>query len=78
MFDNLMSQMQEQANEMKKKLDTMTVEAEAETEAETEAEDEVETYECPECSHPITADMDACPNCGVGLSFEVEEVEEQE
>ena len=31
MFDNLMSQMQEQANEMKKKLDTMTVEAEAES-----------------------------------------------
>ena len=30
MFDNLMSQMQEQANEIKKKLDNTTVEAEAE------------------------------------------------
>ncbi len=43
-----------------------------------DAEDEIETYECPECSQPITVDMDACPSCGVGLSFEVEEVEEQE
>jgi N utilization substance protein A len=42
------------------------------------AEDEVETYECPECEQPITADMSICPNCGVGLSFEIEEVEEQE
>ena len=42
------------------------------------AEDEVETYECPECEKPITADMSICPNCGVGLSFEIEEVEEQE
>ncbi|PIE04155.1 MAG: transcription termination/antitermination protein NusA [Spirochaetales bacterium] len=39
---------------------------------------EVETYECPECQHPITTDMTVCPSCGVGLSFEVEEVEEQE
>ncbi len=42
------------------------------------AEDEVETYECPECEQQITADMSVCPNCGVGLSFEIEEVEEQE
>jgi N utilization substance protein A len=42
------------------------------------AEEEVETYECPDCSHTITADMTVCPNCGVGLSFEIEEVEEQE
>ncbi|MCG8453152.1 MAG: transcription termination factor NusA [Spirochaetales bacterium] len=49
--------------------------AEAETEAVVESE---ETYECPECEHPITADMSVCPNCGVGLSFEIEEVEEQE
>ncbi len=39
---------------------------------------EDETYECPECGHLITVDMNICPNCGVGLSFEVEEVEEQE
>jgi len=50
---------------------------EAEAPADT-AEEEVETYECPDCQHEITADMTVCPNCGVGLSFEVEEVEEQE
>ena len=52
-----------------------------ETEASEEvdgAEEEIETYECPDCQHEITADMTVCPNCGVGLSFEVEEVEEQE
>ena len=38
----------------------------------------VERFECPECDHPITTEMSACPNCGVGLSFEIEEVEEQE
>ncbi len=43
-----------------------------------ETNEEVETYECPECSSPVTADMTSCPNCGVGLSFEIEEVEEQE
>ena len=42
------------------------------------AEEEIETYECPDCQHEITSDMTVCPNCGVGLSFEVEEVEEQE
>ena len=47
--------------------------AEDEEEAETE-----EVYECPECGHPITIDMTSCPNCGVGLSFEVEEEEEEE
>ena len=52
-------------------------------EAEEDASDENvpgedETYECPECGTPITTDMSACPNCGVGLSFEIEEVEEQE
>jgi transcription termination/antitermination protein NusA len=39
---------------------------------------EEESYECPECSHPITIDMTSCPNCGVGLSFEMEEEEEEE
>ncbi|MCX7787756.1 MAG: transcription termination factor NusA [Spirochaetes bacterium] len=37
-----------------------------------------ETYECPECGAAITLDMTACPNCGVGLSFEIEEEEQQE
>ncbi len=36
---------------------------------------EEEEYECPECGNPITVDMTTCPNCGVGLSFEVEEQE---
>jgi N utilization substance protein A len=36
-----------------------------------------EAYECPECGARITPDMAACPNCGVGLSFEEEEEEEQ-
>ena len=52
-------------------------EEQEETEEYQEGEEE-ETYECPECSHPITIDMSVCPNCGVGLSFEIEEVEEQE
>jgi len=37
-----------------------------------------ETYECPECKQPIAIDMLNCPSCGVGLSFEIEEIEEQE
>jgi N utilization substance protein A len=44
-------------------------------EEETEAEEEA--YECPECGARITTDMTACPNCGVGLSFEEEEEEEE-
>ena len=39
--------------------------------------DEVEYYECPECGHPITIDMTTCPNCGVGLSFENEDDENE-
>ncbi|WP_319561261.1 transcription termination factor NusA [Marispirochaeta sp.] len=38
--------------------------------------EEDESYECPECGHPITVDMATCPNCGVGLSFEISEEEE--
>ncbi len=38
--------------------------------------EEDESYECPECGHEITIDMATCPNCGVGLSFEVAEEEE--
>jgi N utilization substance protein A len=61
-------------------------EAEAEAEAaatagekerEEETEPEEEAYECPECGARITTDMTACPNCGVGLSFEEEEEEEE-
>ncbi|MBT3273522.1 MAG: transcription termination/antitermination protein NusA [Spirochaetales bacterium] len=39
--------------------------------ADDKAEEEV--YECPECGNDIAIDMTACPNCGVGLSFEFEE-----
>lgn len=40
--------------------------------------DSDDTYECPECGAPITADMTVCSQCGVGLSFEIEEIEEEE
>ncbi len=44
-------------------------------EEEVVVEDE-EAYECPECGAAITLDMTACPSCGVGLSFEIEEIEQ--
>jgi N utilization substance protein A len=40
---------------------------------EEEPDDE---YECPECGAKITVDMTTCPNCGIGLSFEYDEDEE--
>jgi N utilization substance protein A len=39
---------------------------------------EEETYECPECGATIRPDMTACPNCGVGLSFEESDEEDGE
>jgi N utilization substance protein A len=46
----------------------------AEESAETATESgEDEAYECPECGARITAEMTACPKCGVGLSFEYED-----
>ena len=36
-----------------------------------------ETYECPECGAEITISMTSCPNCGVGLSFEFEDEEDE-
>ncbi|MBN1648997.1 MAG: transcription termination/antitermination protein NusA [Spirochaetales bacterium] len=48
-----------------------------ESEEEYEEYDEEESYECPECGHEITVDMTVCPNCGVGLSFEIDEDEEK-
>jgi transcription termination/antitermination protein NusA len=36
-----------------------------------QAVDEVETYECPECGTEVTPEMTNCPNCHVGLSFDV-------
>jgi N utilization substance protein A len=53
-----------------------TVEAQEESvgpEQEGADEETEEDYECPECGASITTDMTACPNCGVGLSFEEEE-----
>ena len=37
-----------------------------------------EKYDCPECGHPVSPDMTACPNCEVGLSFEIEEEDSRE
>lgn len=42
---------------------------------EEENEEDEEGYECPECGHPINLDMTSCPNCGVGISFEIEDDE---
>ncbi len=38
-------------------------------------EAETEEFECPECGAKITVDMTACPQCGIGLSFEYEDEE---
>ncbi|HUX21399.1 MAG TPA: transcription termination factor NusA [Spirochaetia bacterium] len=54
------------------------IEAEAEETdeiVEEQESEEEEAYECPECGSPITIDMTSCPNCGVGLSFEMEDEE---
>ena len=40
-------------------------------------EEEGDEYECPECGGVITLDMEVCPNCGVGLSFEIEDEENE-
>ena len=52
------------------------VEAEESDEEEDDEEQDDEGYECPECGAPITLDMTACPSCGVGISFEIDEDEE--
>jgi len=52
--------------------------AEPEQEATAEAEEpETEVYECPDCRAPVTPDMTHCPQCGVALSFEYEDEEDQ-
>ncbi len=53
-----------------------TEEEVAQEETVEDTEEEIEYYECPECGGNITLDMEACPSCGVGLSFEFEEEEE--
>ena len=52
-----------------------------ETPVDYSSEDTVEyeeEFECPECGHPVQINMTQCPNCGVGLSFEIEEEETEE
>lgn len=66
----------EESEETEEELGSTETEGEtAETEEAEEEEEEV--YECPECGHPITIDMSTCPDCGVGLSFEIEEDDEE-
>jgi len=45
--------------------------------ASAEEEAESDEFECPECGAKITVDMTVCPQCGIGLSFEYED-EQQE
>jgi transcription termination/antitermination protein NusA len=72
---------EEEAEQAEEELDedeaAVDTEPSEEYEEEEETETEEEVYECPECGHPITIDMTSCPNCGVGLSFEVEEEDEE-
>ncbi len=74
----------EEEEEESEEYEEATEEAEESEEAAYEeeyAEEEPaaeEVYECPECGHPITIDMTSCPNCGVGLSFEIQEEETEE
>ena len=42
-------------------------------EKENDELDEVEELRCPECNGIINDQMDECPHCGVGLTFEYEE-----
>ncbi|PIE99107.1 MAG: transcription termination/antitermination protein NusA [Treponema sp.] len=50
--------------------------SEADVEEIVDEDGDEEYYECPECSHPVTIDMENCPNCGIGLSFEFEDEDE--
>ncbi len=48
-------------------------------EDETEqSEDEIEVYECPDCRAEVTPEMTQCPQCGVALSFEYEDEDEED
>ncbi len=55
--------------------ETDFVEDQQEQESTEEDGVDEETYECPECGGDITISMTSCPNCGVGLSFEIGEEE---
>jgi N utilization substance protein A len=54
---------------------SLHAESAAVPESENVSEIDEEEYECPECGARITTDMTVCPNCGIGISFEVEEEE---
>ncbi len=51
---------------------------EEEEDEEPEEAEEEEEYECPECHARITLDMTNCPQCGVELTFEYEDEDEEE
>lgn len=51
------------------------VSAGVESAAKTDAEEEA--YECPDCGAKINLEMTNCPACGVGLSFEFEDEDEE-
>jgi len=71
----------EEQKEIERSAEAEVEKAETIDEKEDTGQDEVieeETYACPECGVTVTPDMKVCPNCGVGLSFEVEEETETE
>ena len=44
---------------------------------EEDASEVEQQFLCPECGHVLSPDMTSCPNCGVGLSFEEVDVDEE-
>ena len=66
-----------EAEESDEDMDFSEEESEEETE-ESDDDSDAEEYECPECGSRITVNMTACPNCGVGLSFEEEDDDEND
>lgn len=47
-------------------------------ETEEDADEEAEVYLCPECGAAVTPDMKKCSSCGVELSFEFDDEEQEE
>ena len=69
---------EDQDDETEEEYQEEDLEEESETSSDDETEEEYsdsEEYECPECGSKITINMTSCPNCGVGLSFEEEDDE---
>lgn len=63
---------------LQENVDIIEEETQPDFEGEEEDLEEDENYYCPECGKEITIDMSTCPNCGVGLSFEIEEEDTEE